>query len=417
MFENALNKRDNENEFEYHKRLVYGKLKDKTLADYDFGELSKYLYGKELAPDETRKRMYGSCQTLEVLDKLGIESISEDSLLSELESKKAELQKERQRFFDQRREYNKLINAEGRMEHIYDVLADAASKLPETVGSLAVKVDNEFIVSQGNSEAVLVLSDWHYGMVAHNIFNDFDTDICRDRVVGTVRETIPRLKLHNCKKLHIVVLGDLLHGHTHVSCRVASEELVADQLMQASELLAQAIIILSQYVESVDVYMTYGNHARTTPSKNDSIHRDNMERIIPWWLKQRIAAESASSDIAKNITVYDNNEYEFILFKSLGYTFCASHGDLDSVKSSPRQLGVLFNKVYGENIDYILLGDKHHNESFEELGIEAMICGSLCGSDEYANSKRLYSKPSQLLLIVSPSDGVDAKYELRCDYH
>lgn len=43
-----------------------------------------------------------------------------------------------------------------------------------------------------------------------------------------------------------------------------------------------------------------------------------------------------------------------------------------------------------------------------------MICGSLCGTDDYANDKRLFSYPSQLLLIVNEENGVDAEYKLKC---
>lgn len=415
MIDNVLEKQENENDFEHHKRLVYGKLKDKTLADYDYGEIAKYLYGKELAPDETRKRMYGSCKTLEILDELSISNITDGDILSELDAKKIELQKERQRFFDQRREFNKLVNKEGRTEHLYETLMDAANKLPESIGSLKVDVLDTYDLYD-DSEAILCLSDWHYGMVANNIFNEYNTNICRERVRIVIQDAIKRIQLHKCRRLKVLVIGDVLHGSIHTSARVASEELVADQLMQVSEILAQAIIMLSQYVEALDVYMTYGNHARTVANKKDSIHHDNIERIIPWWLEQRIAAEHSSSGVGNNIVVHNDNEYEFIWFESCGHTFCASHGDLDSVKTAPRQLGVLFNKMYGVSLEYIILGDKHHNESFEELGIEAMICGALCGADEYANNKRLYSKPSQLLLIVNPHDGVDAKYELRCDY-
>lgn len=44
-----------------------------------------------------------------------------------------------------------------------------------------------------------------------------------------------------------------------------------------------------------------------------------------------------------------------------------------------------------------------------------MICGALCGADDYANDKRLYSTPSQLLLIFNPIDGLDAEYRLKCN--
>ncbi len=88
------------------------------------------------------------------------------------------------------------------------------------------------------------------------------------------------------------------------------------------------------------------------------------------------------------------------------------HGDLDSVKSAPRLISSLFSREWGEDVDYIILGDKHHRESFSELDCTATVCGSLCGTDDYAHEKRLYSLPSQLLLIINKVDGVDAEYHL-----
>ena len=45
----VLSRRDGESVVEHHKRLVMGKLVDKTLADYDYTELAKYAYGREYA--------------------------------------------------------------------------------------------------------------------------------------------------------------------------------------------------------------------------------------------------------------------------------------------------------------------------------------------------------------------------------
>ena len=43
-----LNRRPDETQLDYHKRLVYGKLVDKTLGDLDYSELSDYAYGQHL---------------------------------------------------------------------------------------------------------------------------------------------------------------------------------------------------------------------------------------------------------------------------------------------------------------------------------------------------------------------------------
>ena len=402
-----LRRIESESPLAYHKRLVYGKLVDKTLADCDYSELAELIYGQPYSSDVARRMMYGSRKTLELLDDERTQQVCDSSLLSELELKRAEIQQERQRFFDQRREFNRLITAEGRKEHLYESLAIAADKLMESIG--CVFEDNHFDhVHPDDTEAVLVFSDWHYGMETSNVFNKYNTEICKARVINTVNAAIHRISLHRCRKLHVVVLGDLMHGAIHTSARVASEELACDQLMQASEILAQAILKLSQYVEETAVYVTYGNHARTVQNKHDSIHRDNMERLVPWWLAQRMQAYDS-------ITIMPEPENEFLFINACGHDICASHGDLDTARCSPRLLTTVFQKKYGKDIEYILLGDKHHRESFNELGVTATVCGSLCGTDDYANDKRLYSHPEQLLLIVDPEYGVDAEYRLKCD--
>ena len=45
----SLVKRASESNFDHHKRLVYGKLVDKTLADCDYSELAEALYGQPFA--------------------------------------------------------------------------------------------------------------------------------------------------------------------------------------------------------------------------------------------------------------------------------------------------------------------------------------------------------------------------------
>lgn len=404
-----LERRVGETDIQYHKRLVYGKLEDKTLGDVDYGELSKYLYGKRYSPDVARRLAYGSYHTLKIMDSQVLTPPSKEDVLFEITSKTRELQKEQQRYFDQRREYKKMLSEEGRREHLEAALAIAAGKLDETVGRVFPNADiYDYIQTvDDEAEAVLVLSDWHYGMTADNIFNHYDTGVCVSRVEHVVKETVKRMVLHKCAKLHVVVLGDLINGSIHVGSRVASEELTADQLMQVSEVLAQAIEYLSKYTQKTYVYTTYGNHARTLQNKKDSIHRDNMERIIPWWLTQRLRD-------CEDIEVVQDSDNEFLLIESCGHRFVAVHGDLDSVKTSPRLFATLFQKKYGIDIEYVLLGDKHHRESFDELGISSMICGSLCGTDEYANTKRLYSRPEQLLLIVKEDCGVDAEYKIKC---
>lgn len=404
-----IDKLSGEGELAYHKRLIYGKLLDKTLADVDYTELAERVYGQTYSSDHARKAMYGSCKTLQLLDRERESALDAHDIGRELDQKRAELARETKRFYDQRREYNKITIHESRFEHLTQMLVSAAHKLNDAVGLIfdGEMPECSLVDSPSGCEAVVVLCDWHYGMTADNMWNKYDTSICKERVKRTVERVTERLELHRPARLHVIILGDMLHGAIHTSARVASEELVCEQLMSVSEILAQAIAEMARHAPQTSVYATYGNHARTVQNKNDSIHHDNLERIIPWWLAQRLKD-------AKNIAIEERSKSEILFFDVCGYGFCASHGDLDNVKSAPRLFSAICQRVYGRDADCVILADKHHREEFEELGVTAIISSALCGADEYANNKRLYSTPGQTMIIVDKRQGVDAVYHLRC---
>ncbi len=371
-----------------------------NLTNKEIGDLCNEAFGVEY--DESAHRKYVR-PYLDGYNAAMMDIADGKDYLKELELAKFELSKERQRVFDQRREFRKLSTLDARTEHLYDTLEEAAHNLNDTVGKM---FDEEKSFDVNDNEAVLVFSDWHYGMVADNIFNCYDTKICKQRVHDVVENAIERIQLHKCKAVNIVMLGDSFHGAIHAGVRVASEELVSEQIMQVSEIIAQSILRIRSVVPQVNVYMTYGNHGRTVQSKVDSLHADNMERLVKWWLKQRLAK-------CDGILFPHGEEYEFLVFNVMGHGFCASHGDLDNVRYSTRLLPTLIRKTVGKDVEYVLLGDKHHVEMFDEVGVTAQLCGSLCGVDDYANDHRLYSDPSQLLLIVD-KNGVDAEYRLKC---
>lgn len=400
-------RRENENLYEYGLRLIKTKVEDKP-DDLDWEDIVEAA-GIDCHRDSLRKAAsvtpYSGYAVMEYFrKKYALENAENpECYLGELESKLLEIRKEQKRFYDQRREFNKLVDQIGREENLEDRLVEAAEALNQLQPLSVNKVGAYF---DTDSEAVLVFADWHYGMVTENIWSKYNTDVCRQRVERLVEQAIERLRLHKCRKLHIVLLGDLAHGAIHTSARVASEELVCDQIMQVSEIIAQAVSVLADEVDETIIHATYGNHLRTVQNKQDSIHADNMEKLIPWWLQQRLSHRV-------DISFSDSGYYEFLYFNVCGYKICAAHGDLDSVKSAGKTLNAVFTKKYGSDIDYVLLADKHHKEEFEELGIDSMIVPCLCGSDDYANGKRLYSTPAQLLMVFRAGIGADACYQIK----
>ena len=326
----------------------------------------------------------------------------EDLYFKELQVQKDTIYKEKRKLYDQRREYNKILTSDARSEHLIEEMIRAANALNE---SRPLVVEEKWIAPNTKKEAVLFFSDWHYGMVTDNIWNTYNTDICRERVAKIVSYTKEYLQLNKIDMLNVVTLGDLAHGGCHVTCRIKSEEDVCDQIMNVSEIMAQAINELSTVVNHITVYSCYGNHLRTIQNKKESIDSDNLEKMIPWWLRQRL-----QNNVKVNIV--DSEYKEFTRLDILGYKMCCVHGNMDNFKNIGTTVNTIFSRKLGETIDYTVSGDKHHLEEFEQYDIESVLIRSLCGTDDYANEHRLYSKAGQTLMIFNNQYGREATYHI-----
>ena len=384
-----------------------GNAKNKgLLGDITWPEIAAFM-NKTFRDDETtyydssayRKKFKNYYDAYEVIfsrEKFTEKQLYENKgVLDEIYKAKKQLQ-------DQRRELRNILTPEARFENLTEKLIESADNLAK----IKPLVFEDYVFKTSSSEAVISWADWHYGMVTDNIWNKYNTDICRERVATFVSKAIKYIQRHEVKKLHIMLLGDVAHGSIHTGCRVASEEDACDQLMQSSELMAEAINELSSYVAEVNVYATYGNHLRTIQNKNDSIHSDNMEKIVAWWLEQRLQNN-------KRVNIVKSEYYEFLYLNVCGYNIVGAHGDLEKFKQFGVTVNTLFTKKYGKTIDYTVSADKHHIEEFETMGIESVLVRSLCGTDEYANNHRLYSEAGQTLMIFTPEEGRECTYNIK----
>lgn len=315
----------------------------------------------------------------------------------------AEAQIAKRQFYDQRREYNKVLTEEARQRHLDEELIRCAEALNKEkyLGRMPMLKP----VSIHGNEAVLFLADWHFGMNADNVWNQYSPQIADRRISRLMEEVIDKVYCNKVSKLHIVILGDMLAGSIHTSIRVQCNETVVDQLMQVSERLAELISALADSVAETEVYCTYGNHARVIANLGDSIHADNMERIIPFWLKQRLKDRD---DIIFN----EDGAYELLRICACGHEIAAVHGDLDAGKNnSMLTMSMLYERNFNAKMEYMVLGHWHKRYTDENLGIEQIGVGSLCGTDEYAKNKRLFSKASQTLLIFD-NEGLDSIHNI-----
>lgn len=402
MVGNLLQRRTDESKLDYIKRIVYGKLVDKTI-DEDYTELSELIFGegKQFNSSEVRKRFYGIKAVLEVIDEEGLNDISGDELLKEIESKTIELEKVKIRMQDQKREYKNLIRPQARFERILEVMRECVDSKNELYPFEYNPRGSIERISE--KEAVLIISDWHISAAFNHYFGKYNMEIAKSRIQTLLNKTIEYCKDNKIGTLHLELLGDNISGGIHWSSKVNSEEDCVSQTMTLCELLSGFIGELCNNINDVKVYSVVGNHSRVNMNKKDNQNGENLERLVPFYLKARLK-DIPNVEIVEKANIDDG----IIMFDVLNTKIVGVHGDLDRptqvVDNMIKMLRVFPNEIH--------MGHLHHHYEKEEYEIEVVINGSLQGTDDYAKDIRKSGRAMQKLMIYD-REGKVCTYKIK----
>lgn len=410
MMTGDILKKDNETDFEYHKRLVKGKLVDKTLADYDYSELSYYLYGQEYSSDVARRMMYGSNKTVDIISG-EIESIirnaSDNSVISSIDEKIIEMKKERQRLFDQRSAYSKVVRDMSRREEMIDIIkraiADTVSSSDNSVYDANAQIIKENPVNMsGGTDLLISLNDIHYGAFIDNAWNKYNSDICKwmfDEYLNKIAEIASTHGSENCI---CWMNGDAISGNIHYSIAVTNKENVIEQVIGVSELISNFLAKLSRMFKTVRFVSVAGNHSRINPNKDKSMITERMDDLIEWYVSARL---QNFSNILFDYTKIDSTMYAVNI---RGKVYCGVHGDYDMSESKLQTLVAMV----GEPVHAVLMGHMHHNKVETVNGVKIVMSGSFLGMDDYCVQKRLLGKPEQIVCVCD-ENGIRCTYDIR----
>lgn len=366
----------------YKNRQAYG------LTFKECGDLMNEVAGTDWNEAKWRREMEGYLKVsehLEMENPTGLDS----SQLQEIQEEKLELEKEKIRMRDQRRILNTKIREMARLEHLEEYLKENVESIMPMEMSVTQQRNNE-------KEAMVVLSDFHIGMVINNKYTKYNKEIAKDRLNKVKQEVYNKLKQESISKLHIVHLGDGTHGHIHSTARIESEENVIEQLVSVSQMLESFIETFVQEGYDVTFYSVAGNHSRSIPNKKDSLGTaESFERLITVFLGKAFSKFDNYSQI--------DDEVGIINLDIKGKSIALAHGDMDLSKDAISKLESLLNK----RVDYLFTGHVH-NAYYKEVGQSVHIgVGSLCSLDSYAINKRFSGKPSQLYLTFD-DNGIDS---------
>lgn len=315
--------------------------------------------------------------------------------LSELDWKIVDLNVSKWNKSDERVQLNALYRRIAREISFREMGREIAQTMTNNYKLSPVKATDGCI--NGDKEAILQLSDWHYGIEIDSIYNVYNTDIACKRVETLKDKVFEYISMHKVKHLYVVNLGDLIAGRIHLQLRINSRIDVITQIIEVTELLAQLLNELSKFV-TIDYYDTMDNHSRLEPNLKNNIELESLTRITRWYLEERLKDND-------RIDIHTNNMYgdDIITFtNNFGHEIAGVHGHKDNPTKVIDNLSMMTKKHY----DLILSSHLHHFSANEKNETVLISNSSLMGTDEYAQSLRLTSKPSQNLIIMTSENPV-----------
>ena len=325
-----------------------------------------------------------------------IETLSFEDFSEKAEEIKRDLYKQEIKTRDSLNSYRRHLRDEARLEKFKDLMKECVvdlSKLPVVECGFS---------SPSEKEAVLMISDLHLGVEIDNYYNKFNKDIAIKRLVKLTNDAIRYCTENKVARLYVLLLGDFIHGTIHTNARLEQQMNVVEQIMLASEVLADCLNKLKAAAPHIIVCSCTDNHSRALPDLHESIEAENFGKLITFYLEARLAGSGI--EFKK-----DNLDQEVGLIEfANGKTGVFMHGHHDGINTLFQNMVAYTGRV----ISYGFIGHYHQEKMKSFNGFRVFVNGSILGLDQYAFSKRLFGKPSQTLLIFDGDNIINHSIDL-----
>lgn len=390
---------ENETTDEYLWRV--GEAKD--AKGYTWEDLAPLLNDKlitdnedETGHDESwwRKRFKRMRRAIDREDNL---SPAETPMPSHLKDRYIEMEKQRIRVRDERASYMRALRQDARHEQLLDLLAEKIQAFEPP--SEKVSVQN----LPSEKGLLIMLSDLHYGLTFNGAFASYSPSIARERMQKYAARIREIARLTGVRNAHVALMGDMISGSIHQSIRCENRENIIDQLIGASECVAEFLQEMGNTFDFVVVSSVSGNHSRPEPNADNLLRSERLDALVPWYCKARLRHYT-------NITFLENTvEETFSVISWYSKTYVAVHGDFDpDLKVSAQKI----QDIIGKHVDYLLAGHMHIADMrFENTGY-IRNGAVVTGGDDYTAKKRLNGPAVQNVLLTS-TDGVEAIFPIK----
>lgn len=326
----------------------------------------------------------------------GVFGVEDDEYIKQIRNEKQELQKVRQQVSDERVELNRQIRQEARKEAYVEMVKRI---ICENTEPMHVSVDYELF--EGTTDLLCHFTDVHTGIEINNWKNVFNEDVLKHRVEKYTSDILDIRKTHSSQNCYLVI-GEILSGLIHNNLRLQNNMDLMEQFKYVSELISSMLVALANDFNHVYVYTTPGNHSRIVARKEEALDGENMDILLPFYLKARLQN-------VDNISICDNTiEPEIAMFNVRGNNVFSAHGH----KDSPANVVQNFTMMFGIKPDIVLLGHRHTNGLTTVYDTKVIESGCVSGTDAYAMSIRKTNKPEQTVSVIGEK-GLICLYDIQ----
>ena len=373
--------------------LLKRKQTDDTVEWQDVADFRSEYVGDLEHRDTVRK---GSKLLYEYID-AGWVNEPKDNITSD-SSELIAMRKERIKLSDARVDYNRLIRQEARKESYADMVKNIICQNVEPIN-----IPVHYTLFNSSTDLLCHLTDIHTGIEIHNWKNDFDEEILKHRIEKFTSDILDIRGQHNSENCYLVI-GEILSGLIHSNLRLQNNMDLMEQFKYISELISAMLIRMANHFNHIYVYVTPGNHSRVSPKKEEALDGENMDVLLPFYLKARLQN-------IENISICDNNiEPEIAMFNIRGNNVFAAHGH----KDNPASVVQNFTMMFRIKPDIVLLGHRHTNGLTTVYDTKVIESGCVSGSDMYAMSIRKANRPEQTVSVIG-EDGLICLYDIKLD--
>jgi hypothetical protein len=374
-------------------------LEQASVSDPNWTEIARQYeenFGERRHRSTIRRWVLSLLREVQIMELHG-----EDGLLrDEVSTTRAKL--ERSHF---KRRVSDLVNKQLSHENIVEVIQNTTQALPPVEVKTYSKPKTK---SESPIVAVAPLTDLHIGEGIDSDqmggMNEYNFEIFSRRLHGWTHQVLDLVSLRreyaSIPVLKVPMLGDMVSGEIHEELVRSNLDNIVMTMARGAYMTAQAMIVLSEHFDEVQIDAVVGNHQRL---RKEIYYKD---KYVGWdfLFYQWVAAFCKNQ---KNIKFTIPKTF-YQIIDVAGWDVLIHHGDAMRGSSMQQKVHSLRQALQpqGKSFQYMFMGHYHHVEEHDIGTGTALMCGCMKGTDEYAFLNGLASKASHVLTFFHPKYGM-----------